>query len=196
LLQVDARIARSEGGPLLDDQGRLAAVVSARHASKIAGAAQAVEVGAALNALHLRPAAITDPRLIGNPGEALPASTYVRDPDDPPFVLARRLTYGTSPLARELRTVGAVSAGVGAFGVAATWLTFRGTRNLSASAHDRLVLVNDVSWVLFGVGVVAFGGSFALPETHDVVAGRVQSASRRQLFFRLGVGGFELGGSI
>jgi len=29
-----------------------------------------------------------------------------------------------------------------------------------------------------------------------VIAAHVQSASRRQLFFRLGIGGFELGGRI
>jgi hypothetical protein len=40
----------------------------------------------------------------------------------------------------------------------------------SESAHNRWIAVNDVGWVLAGLGAVGFAGSYAIPEGHDVVA--------------------------
>jgi hypothetical protein len=192
LLQVDARIARLPGGPLLDEQGRLAGVVVARDAESATGA-RAVEVLAALRALKLRPAALTDPRLTGSLDDSAPVAGYVRDKDDPPFVLTKRYTYGTSSAAHRLRTGGLITAGVGAFGVAATWLEFRGSAHMSPSGYNRTVVLNDLSWVVLGLGAAGFGASYALPEGHDVVA--VQSAQRR-LFFGVGVSGLQLSGTL
>ena len=126
LLEIDARIARGDGGPLLDDEGRLAAVVSSHFGQPTASRAHAVDVQTALSALDIKPAAITDPRLLDTPAERAPAVGYVRDRDDPPFVLTKRYTYGTSIMAHRVRTAGFVVAGIGALGVAATWLNFRG----------------------------------------------------------------------
>src|SRR6185369_5782916 len=99
---------------LLDEHGRLAGVVTGRAQS---GSAHAVDVLAALHALNIRPAAITDPRLTGSLGDAVETSSYVRDKDDPPFQLTKRYTYGTSRTAHRLRTASLVTAGVGAFGI-------------------------------------------------------------------------------
>lgn len=192
-LEVDPLIARAEGGPLLDDQGQLAGVVSATPAPK-QGSARALAVGSVLSALQLKPAAITDPRLLEVDGEAAPAVGYVRDHDDPPFVLTKRYTYGTSTTAHRVRTAGLATAGIGGAAVAGTWLMFRATPNMSVSAHRRVIVLNDIGWTLLGLGAVGFGASFALPEGHDVVA--VRSASRRQLFVGVGAAGIQVSGQL
>jgi S1-C subfamily serine protease len=192
LLQVDQRVARVPGGPLLDEHGRLAGVVTVSRAQS-AGSAHAVDVLTALHALNVQPAAITDPRLTDSLADAAETSGYVRDKDDPPFVLTKRYTYGTSPVAHRVRTAGLVVGGVGAFGVAATWLTFRSSANLSTTGYHRSVVLNDVSWVLLGLGAAGFGASYALPEGHDLVA--VQSA-RRELFIGVGLAGLQLSGCL
>lgn len=193
LLDVDPLIARAEGGPLLDDQGQLAGVVSAPQSSK-GGGPRALTVSSALAVLQLKPAAITDPRLLEHDGEAAPATSYVRDHDDPPFVLTKRYTYGTSTTAHRIRKAGLVAAGIGGVTVAGTWLSFRATAHPSASEHRRAVVLNDIGWTLLGLGAVGFGASFALPEGHDVVA--VQSASRRRLFVGVGSSGIQLSGQL
>jgi len=196
VLRVDPLLARAPGGALLDAQGRLAGIVPAG-AVRAQHGGEALEVSSLLALLKLRPAAITDPRLVHEEAGPTPAVGYVRDRDDPPFVLVKRYTYGTSPTAHRLRTVGVVTAGVGAFAVAATWATFRTSRDLSPSAHNRFVVLNDIGWALLGLGVVGFGVSYAWPEAHDMVG--VQSARAEtcpHLFAGLTAGGFGVAGSL
>lgn len=191
-LRVDPLIARSEGGPLFDALGRLAGVVVAGRAN--AHAASAITSAAALAALRLKPAAITDPRLLTPAAATEPARGFVQDHDDPPFVLTERYTYGTSTTAHRLRTVGLVTGGVGGAVGAWAWLRFRTLPQISASEHRRLVVVNDVGWALLGLGAVGVGVSFALPEGHEVVAAR--TAQSRDLYLGVTAGGIELGGHI
>ena len=195
LLRVDSRIAGVDGAPLFDDQGRVAAVVSAELARGLrVGMAAAVDARVALEVLQIKAAAVTDPRLVDVQQGPQVAVTFVRDADDPPFTLGRRYTYGTSPAARTLRRLGLGSGVAGAVGVFATWSAFRTSRSLSPGAYNRLVVLNDVSWVLLSAGAVGFGVSYTIPEGHDVVA--VESAARRQLFFGLGPAGLELRGRL
>jgi S1-C subfamily serine protease len=194
-LETDARVAKLDGGPLLDDQGRVAAVVAARSTKDAKSPlARAVDVPSALRALGVKPAAITDPRLLDLQGQPTPAVGYVRDPDDPPFVLARRTTYGTSRTAHTLRKAGLWTAGAGALAVAVTWASFRSSNDLSTHEYNRLVVLNDLSWGVLGLGVVSFGLSYAWPEGHDVVA--AQSARRVPLRIGLGPGGLSLSGQL
>lgn len=196
LLQLEAQSPLAAGGPLLDEQGRLAGLIAApRRDTKTPDAVFAVDAVSAMAALRMKPAAATDPRLIQSQTESVPQG-YVRDADDPPYVLSKRYTYGTSPAARSLRWGGAVTAGIGAFGVVTTWFTYRASRNPSASERNRFVVVNDLSWALLGLGAVGVGISYALPEAHDQVAVRAQSAKRRDLFVRVGAGWLELGARL
>jgi S1-C subfamily serine protease len=192
-VQIDSRVARADGGPVLDAEARLFAVASGQAPKDLEAAVQAIEVGSALQALNIKPAAISDPRLVGAQ-KVEPAVSYVRDRDDPPFVLTKRYTYGTSPTARRLRTASLVVTGAAAFGVAATWVTFRHSPDMSPAAHQRTVVLNDLSWVLLGLGAVGIGASFAWPEGHEVVEGH--GSARRELFIGVASGGLSLTGSI
>ncbi|MES1189375.1 MAG: trypsin-like peptidase domain-containing protein [Myxococcales bacterium] len=206
-LRVDPALARAPGAALLDAEGRLAAVVTSRGAHAGGASGRGLGALATLAALELKPAAITDPRLLAEEADKAPAVGYVRDRDDPPFALTKRYTYGTSATAHRLRTAGWITAGVGAVGVVGTWSTFRTIHTLSPTAHNRFVVLNDVSWVLLGLGAVGVGVSYALPQGHDIVG--VRSARRTptgstagQLFVRVAAGGdvggveLELGGRI
>lgn len=177
-LGVPSTLAVVDGAPLLDERGRLVGVVS-RRASRAAGEARAVEVGSALRALGLAPAAISDPRLVES-GAPRPTVSAVRDADDPPFVLTKQYTFGTSSAARTLRTASLVTASLGALGVAVSWLSFRASPHPSAGEHRRAVLLNDASWGVLGLGALGVGASFAWPEAHELVAGR---SAQRELFF-------------
>jgi hypothetical protein len=192
--RFDPRSPRAEGGPVLDAEGRLVAVVSGSAPKDLDGAGQALRVESALQALNVKSAPITDPRLIGESSPREPAGRYVRDRDDPPFVLTKRYTYGTSATARHLRTASVVGTSGAALGVAATWLSFRANPAMSPGAHHRTVILNDLSWVLLGLGVVGIGASFALPEGHDVVEGH--GTARRELYIGLTGGGLELRGGF
>ncbi len=188
-LRVDGHGASAPGTPLLDESARLAAVVvDAAHSP------EAVEVQSALTALRVKPAAITDPRLLSAPAETIPAIGFVRDPDDPPYALARSYTYGTSGTAGQVRRAAAITAGVGALGVAATWLQFHGKSDISTSEHTRLVVYNDVSWAVLALGAVGFGISYALPESHDVVAGH--GTARRHLMLSVAASGLGANGEF
>lgn len=193
LLQVDARIARSEGAPLLDEQGELVAVVV--HDGNVAdGSASALPLELALGALAVRPAPITDPRLLGARTEPAPAIGYVRDPDDPSFVLTKRYTYGTSDVAHGLRSAGFIGAGVGAAGVALSWFSFHSSREISQSERDKIVFWNDLSWIALGLGAAGIGASFVWPESHEVVD--AHSSARRELSFGVALNGVAVRGSL
>ena len=195
-LRVDRLLARVPGGALLDAQGRLAGIARSSNA-KPGATVRGLEALGALTTLQLKPAAITDPRLLDETEERAPVVGYVRDRDDPPFALIKRYTYGTSRTAHRLRTAGLVTAGVGALAVAGTWVTFRTSRELSPSAHARFVVLNDAGWTLLGLGAVAFGVSYAWPEGHDVVG--VQSArggDEKRIFVGLSPAGLVLGGRM
>ena len=192
-LHVDVVIARGEGAPLLDRDGRLAGMVVAQppgtHAS-----ASAITTQAALARLQLKPAAITDPRLIAPQGGSEPVRGFVQDQEDPPFVLTKRYTYGTSSAAHGLRSASAVTAVVGGAAGGYSWLKFRSSVHVSAQQHQRLVVINDLGWALLGLGAVGLGVSFALPEGHEVVA--AHGVARRDLYLGIGANGIELAGHI
>lgn len=189
---VPPPVAGAPGAPLLTVDGRLAATVVMPGDRSALG--QALGARSALSALRLQPAAISDPRLLGELGDDAAEQGYVRDPDDPPFELTRRYTFGTGPAAGTLRKAGFVTAGVGALGVAATWLQFRGKRNVTAHEHSRLVVFNDVSWAVLALGAVGVGVSFALPQPHDVVAGH--SSARRSIRLEVAASGLGVSGEL
>lgn len=194
-LRIDPLLARAPGGALLDAQGRLVGIVPEKAGQSQLGA-RALDVQAALTALRVKPAAITDPRLLDEPAAPARAVGFVRDHDDPPFALSKRYTFGTSRTAHRLRTASLVTAGVGVVAVGGTWVGFRSARELSPSAHDRLVVLNDLGWVLLGLGAVGVGVSYALPEGHDVVGVRNANAGAKRVFVALGPGGIALGGRL
>jgi hypothetical protein len=194
-LEVDARIAKLDGGPLLDAEGRVAGVVLARAGtSEPKPSARAIDSPSALRTLMIKPAPITDPRLLELQGQPAPAVGYVRDADDPPFVLGRRTTYGTSRTAHTLRTAGLWTAAVGGVAGVVTWTAFLTSHNLSDHAYNRLAVLNGVSWTVMGLGVLGFGVSYAWPEGHDVVA--AQSARREPLRIGLSARGISLSGAL
>jgi hypothetical protein len=197
-LQTDPRIAQAAGAPLLDELGRLAGIVSGRLLSEEhARSGKFVEIHGALEALRIEPADITDPRLVERTELQIKTDvSYVHDDDDPPFVLTKRYTYGTSPTAHTLRSASVWTGAVGAVGVAGTWVAFRTSSGLSPHAHDRLVILNDFSWGLLGLGVVGFGVSYVLPEAHDTVGVVLQTARRARLRVSLGPGSAQLSGSF
>lgn len=189
LAEADARIAREIGAPLLDELGRVAAVVT--HVSATS-TSQALSVVDGLRALGVEPAPITDPRLLGPPeGDSRPLG-FVRDADDPAFALTERYTYGSGSTARLLRNAGAVTAGIGAAGVAYTWLRFGGG-SVSPSEHDKLVIWNDVSWAVLGLGVAGFGASFVWPQRHEVVDAR---AARGEVVLGVTASGVTVRGAL
>jgi S1-C subfamily serine protease len=193
LLHVEPRIAHASGAALLDEDARLVGIVSTSDANAADGP-HALEIGEALQALKIKPAAVTDPRLLTDHSGPTPAVGFVRDRDDPPYALTKRYTYGTSTTARRVRTASAIVTGAAALGVAATWLSFRANPEMSPGAHHRTVVLNDLSWVLLGLGAVGFGATYAWPEEHDVVGG--QSASRRELFIGVAGAGLALAGRL
>jgi S1-C subfamily serine protease len=196
-LRVDPLIARTPGGALLDAEGRLSAIVPSSEAKPLHGGARALEALGVLRGLEVKPAAITDPRLLDEDADRAPTVGYVRDHDDPPFALTKRYTYGTSTTAHRVRKAGLLTAGVGAVAVAGTWLSFRSSRDLSASAHDRLVVFNDIGWVLLGLGAVSFGVSYALPDGHDVVGVRTaRRGTEPRILVGVSAGGITLGGLL
>ena len=197
LLVVDARVARGQGGPLFDDEGSLVGVVLAQPATEVPSeAAAALDTADVLHALKLKTAAITDPRLRDDQNRSSLPVGYVRDPDDPSFVLSKRYTYGTSPLAHGVRTAAWATAGTGAFGVVMTWSLFRTSHDPTPAEHNRLVIYNDLSWILLATGAAGVIVSFALPEGHDVVGAGIQSATRRGLSVELGGGGVNVRGNL
>jgi hypothetical protein len=141
-------------------------------------------------ALRLSDAATRD-RAAGEVGGDL---GFVQDPADPPFELTRRYSFGTSRAATTLRTASLVTAGLGALGVAATWLQVRGSNDLSEDAHRRLVVYNDVSWGILALGALGFGISYALPQAHDVVAGH--GSARGELKLSVAASGLQLSGEL
>lgn len=169
MLETDPLIAHNAGAPLLDAEGTLAGVVTER-AEGSSKRGDAVPALVALTSLKVKPAAISDARLFGEhePGSATSAARFVRDHDDPPYPLTRRYSYGTSNVAHGVRKAGIASVAVGAAAVITSWM-FAGASE-SESAHTRWVVVNDVGWVLAGLGAVGFAGSYAIPEGHDAVA--------------------------
>lgn len=92
---------------------------------------------------------------------------FVRDRDDPPYPTTARYTYGSSPVARTLRTASAVTAVVGGAVVLGSWLA--SLKADSQAGYDRALVINSASWIAVGVGAVGFGVSFALPEAHEHV---------------------------
>jgi hypothetical protein len=154
--------------------------------------ALAIDARAALGVLGFKPATITDPRLDPEPETA----GYVRDSDDPPYILGRRYTYGTSESAHSLRTAGWVSASVGAGGVIFSWFTYRSTRNPSPGARDRFVVVNDLCWGLLALGAIGVGVSYALPEAHEFVPVNVAARPRSQIRVGLTLTGLSIGAEL
>jgi S1-C subfamily serine protease len=173
MLETDPLIAHNAGAPLLDADGALAGVVTER-APGSSKRGDALPSLAALASLKVKPAAISDARLVGERehepelGLATGAARFVRDHDDAPYPLTRRYSYGTSDVAHGVRKAGIASVAVGAAAVLTSWMFAGGAE--SESAHNRWIAVNDVGWVLAGLGAVGFAGSYAIPEGHDVVA--------------------------
>lgn len=167
-VQTDASINRgNSGGPLLDADARLMAVVSWKLAgSGVEGLAFGVPVTTAMNGLALTPGDASDPALdhsqapkavakapaVEDKADAVPALA----PPPPPPVVDKPKGPKTRT-ARALSTAGWITAGAGAVGVGTTYVLYtQGKSSLTQAGFDRDRIANDMSWaaVVIGAGLV------------------------------------------
>ncbi len=205
LVQTDAGINRgNSGGPLLDAQGRLVAVVSFKAAgSGVEGIAFGVPTGTALERLALVPGEASEPVLqqavqavtpSAAPVDDVPDPVIPLDPPPPPVAVVRppvpeKPRGPKSPLARSLTTAGLITAGVGAIGVGTTYALYQGgASSLEQGEFDRLRLVNDISWLALAAGVGMFITSQALPRDPVPPRSPKKPSARRRPSLSAGLG--------
>jgi serine protease Do len=183
LLQTDTAMSPgNSGGPLVDADGRIVAVVSRKFAGRgIEGVGFGVPIEVALQALGLTQAGATAPELLGAATlgfDAPSASPLVVDAEDPVPSLdpARDAAMKSAAEEREerkwveratpayvplLRWGGLI---VASGGLLAAYGTTRSVDqgNMTRDEFETIRLYNDLSWVAAGAGAVAFGASFLL----------------------------------
>jgi S1-C subfamily serine protease len=198
LLQTDASVSPgNSGGPMVDAQGNVVALVSWKVAgAAVEGVAFGVPIDAALRALGLRAALSTDPALHQPSAPAsVPFYQPIVDVPDPDPLAAE---FGEKKKPRKklpthvavLRYGGAIVAGVGAAGVLLSWSAYLGDGQEGQVTRDRFETqrqVNNWSWVMVGVGAAAFGVSLFLPrESADEKKDPAKASSATR--FSVGVG--------
>ena len=184
LIQTDASVSPgNSGGPLVDKQGRVLAIVSRKLAgAAVEGIAFGVPIEDALAALKLEPGTATAPRLLEDAGEreaaASAAKPAVTDPDDPlPNLDPSASSRGsdTQSLGRHhpayiqpLRVVGLALATLGAVGVVLTYSNYHqdAADGITHRDYETLRTKNDGSWVVLAVGGAVVGASFVLDLQH------------------------------
>ncbi len=169
LIQTDASVnPGNSGGPLVDHQGRLVAVVDFKIAGRVVqGLAFGVTGPEALEALGLHSAPATDDILL-KPTPDTPAvatEVAVDDVDDPPvagegpFAASR----GPSHTASALRTFGVITASVGLVGVGTSWLLYEAEKsNMQRGTFNTYLTINSISWAAVAVGTGSYVVSFLL----------------------------------
>jgi serine protease Do len=160
-LQTDASLnPGNSGGPLVDDRGRLLAVVSWKIMG-VEGLGFGVPIEAARGSLGLAWADASD--------AALPAPSTkvdaVRDPEDPPT------TFGSSKRTASSRwqaPTGAAALTVGGLGVTFTWLSAVSSTRIPEKQWSNMVYLNDASWALVAGGIGLVTWSLFLPKPSDL----------------------------
>lgn len=184
LLQTDASISPgNSGGPLVDVQGRVVAVVSRKFTGEaIEGVAFGVPIEVALAGLNLAPGASTDASLQRAPANEppsrnIPAAVWdTRDPVpslDPEGDERRRREeeerdYEARRKALTPAYVHAMRWGGLAMAIGGTMLAFTSTQevagdgSMTRSEYEDVRFKNDMSWVAIGIGGGCFVASWLL----------------------------------
>lgn len=185
LIQTDASVSPgNSGGPLVDKQARVLAIVSRKlAATAVEGVAFGVPIEDALSALKLEPGAATAPRLLEDAGESA-ADTHasksaINDPDDAlPNLDPRGASAGSDVgpnIARRpayiqpLRVAGLALATLGAVGVVLTYENYHSssTIGISHADYESVRTKNDVSWAVLFAGGALIGASYVLDLHHS-----------------------------
>jgi S1-C subfamily serine protease len=187
-IQTDASINHgNSGGPLLDVQGRVAAIVDWKvEGGGTEGIGFGIPVSVVATRLGIRwdTASEKDPaRLAGTLGPT-PAAAVVDDTADAPRMHtssgSSTTLSGEHGASKPLVVGGAVTAGVGAVMILTTWAVYGGADTMTSGEWGAVVGVNTTGWVLFLTGgtlaVVGAagggGGSLAIaPVIHSDGAG-------------------------
>lgn len=184
LLQTDASVSPgNSGGPLVDAQGRAAAIISRKLAGvAVEGIAFGIPVEVALAALKLRGALESDPALLAAAPAALSPSTskpaLFSDVSDALPSLDpegdKRREDARQAAAREQRLRDLTPAYIpimrwGGLGVAAVGsiAAFVSTQEfhkdaMTQSEYSSVRLKNDLSWIAIGVGAASFVTSYII----------------------------------
>lgn len=177
LVQTDATVNRgNSGGPLLDAQGRLVAVVSWKVVGKgVEGISFGIPIGNALESLGLVAGESSSGLTQSNgPAVAETAPVAVDDVPDPMPVLAppspppaaRKPRVPRGPktrTARHVATAGWITGAVGLAGAAGTYAAYQGGGSMSTDSFEALQLANDASWVIVLAGAALLLTSEVLP---------------------------------
>ena len=181
-LQSDVPISPgNSGGPLLQSDGRVVAVVQRKQFGEgVEGISASITIQAALGALNLT-AAYTTTSNLEQARAADIAAIDVRDPPDPRADLERLPSVAALPPSTAVANMEALSSRSdtpsyvyamrwGGFALATVGLT---AIAVTAANYDRdtakfkdyqaLMTWNDAGWIAAGVGSAAFALSFALP---------------------------------
>jgi serine protease Do len=170
LLQTDASISPgNSGGPLVDAQGRTVAIVSFKLLGPgLDGLGFGVPVSSALERLSLTLGEHTDEAL---GAELAPApSSAPRTFEDVPDTSWNRVDRPKPELAgwvKPVRTASWVVAGTGAAIALYSWSRYAGSHPLSHDTYESMRPVNDVGWVLFGLGAVGITASYLFSTTKE-----------------------------
>lgn len=184
LLQTDTPMSPgNSGGPLVDAEGRIVAIVSRKFAGRaIEGVGFGVPVEVALQALGLTPALATAPELtqavapgFNEPSGAPPGLVDVEDPKpslDPAREAAekamaeeqaeRRWVEKRTPTLVPILRWGGLLVATGGLLAAYGTSTAVDQSKMTRREFEAIRLQNDLSWVALGLGGLSFGASFFL----------------------------------
>lgn len=173
LLQTDASISPgNSGGPLLDAQGRTVAIVSFKLTGPgLDGLGFGVSVSSALSRLSLTVGDHTDAAL----GAELPAADSGPKPlvVDDPDVGWHRVGRPKPQLAgwvKPVRTTSWLVAGAGAAVALYSGAQFVAEHPRTHKTYDALRPINDVGWLLLGLGAVGVTASYVFATTNEAPA--------------------------
>jgi hypothetical protein len=178
LIQTDASVnPGNSGGPLVDEGGRIVAVVRSKAVGTgVEGVAFGVPIAVATARLGIVAGDSTDAALRAPAvaPEAPVVEARIDDVEDdlhpvaraaagvaPAAAVTTQATWGGSSTARSWRKIGWILGAVGAAAVVGSTLAYVRTSDLKEDEFVLLRRVNDVGWATLGVGVVVVTSSFA-----------------------------------
>jgi serine protease Do len=190
LLQTDASVnAGNSGGPLVDDSGRIVAIVRSKIVGTgVEGVAFGVPASVAVARLSLAAGESTDPVLFQSApkqAEAVAVEDTADDlhprvmvaaaPSAAPYVATRpRSQPGDQTNWLRWRKVGYIAGGVGLAAVLGSEIAYlENEETLKQSQFNVLRTINDAGWVVAGASVALIVASYVLYEAPD---GRVAAS--------------------
>jgi S1-C subfamily serine protease len=199
LIQTDASVnPGNSGGPLVDHEGRLIAVVDFKLVGQATqGLAFAVTTPAALAALGLQSGSNTDLPALSKPVVEPTAANEqaIVDDDDPPYPEDVQVSHGNSSTARSMRSIGVLAGTLGLVGVVTTWSMYElgnASPGMTESTFKTYRTFNTVSWAAFGIGLGSYLGSYLISDG----APAQSAAPRRKLYAGIGLGSLVVGGDL